>query len=222
MKAYFLYSGSPIQLTPYGIHLSIKRFQFHFKMLHSQKSIEKILSDIERDVKQDLDYNTKRSSIWELHQSAPESLKQRLVKILPLELFLGDESFEEDATKMKTIEPDLQAEIEKRMPTLDNILEERDIDVDSAFELMSRAYQEVRLRSEESGSESHQRFREKKVNWIAEYVKKLRRHRVQWDSKLYRDAAKNWHKKSMIENGNEKQDDPWAFLNLFFPLQLRR
>lgn len=168
-------------------------------MLHSRKSLDIILGDIEAKVKHDLDFNEQRSSIAELHQSVPESLKQRLLQLLPADLFAGDDTFEEDRTKMKTIEPDLQAEIARRLPTLDDILEERDVSVDGVLDLMSRAYQGVKLRSEKS--QVGGRHNEKKVNWIADYVKKLRRHRVQWNSKLYRDNAANWHKKSMIENG---------------------
>lgn len=175
-------------------------------MLNSRKSIDKILSSIEKDVIQDLDYDKKRSNISELHQSVPEPLKQRLLKLLPVELFSGDDTFEEDKTKMKTIEPDLQAEIQRRLPTLDNILEERDVSVDGVLDLMSRAYKEVKLRSDD-GQVAGGRYQEKKVNWIANYVKKLRRHRVQWNSKLYRDNANNWHKKSMIENGKMRSDD---------------
>lgn len=169
------------------------------------KSLTELFSEIELEVERELDFNVKRSNIWELHQSLPDSLKRRVAHLLPTELFEGDECFEVDPTKAKHIEPDLQAEIERRLPTLDNILEERDVSVDGALELMSRAYKEVKLRSQDSG-ESHLRFKEaKKVNWIAGYVKKLRRHRIQWDSKLYRDnAAKDWHRKSMIENGELK------------------
>lgn len=164
----------------------------------------KLLREIETQVKRDLDFNKKRSSIVQLHQSVPESLKQRLVKLLPPQLFSGDETFEEDQTKTKAVEPDLQAEINQRMPTLDNILEERDVSVDGALELMSLAYKSVNLKSGDS-EPPHSRYNAKKVNWIADYVKKLRRHRIQWDSKLYRDdAPKNWHKKSMIDNGERE------------------
>lgn len=136
----------------------------------------------------------------ELHQSVPEALKKRLLKILPENFFDGDNVFEEDKTKMKVVLPDINAEIEKRMPTLDLILEERDFPVDGVLDLMQEAYQDVQLKKDVDLT--HNRWEAKKVNWIAEYSKKkLRRHRVQWNSKLYRDNPKNWQNKSMIENG---------------------
>lgn len=173
-------------------------------MLNSRKSLDIILSEIETKVKKDLDFNEKRSAIKELHQSVPERLKTRLLKILPAETFIGDEEFEEDKTKMKTIEPDLQKEIQKRLPTTDNILEERDVSVDEALDLMQKAYQEVKL-SNSGFEDGPRRSNEKKLNWIADYVRKLKRHRVHWNSKLYRENPKNWQKKSLIENGKREE-----------------
>lgn len=178
-------------------------------MLNSRKSLEIILSEIEKEVEKDLDFNKKRSNITELHQSVPESLKTRLLKILPAEIFLGDETFEEDKTKMKTIEPDLQKEIQKHLPTTDDILEERDVSVDEALDLMQKAYQEVKLSNADldNGHPVRRRMNEKKLNWISDYVKKLKRHRVHWNSKLYRENPKNWQKKSLIENGRDNLQD---------------
>lgn len=173
-------------------------------MSKSRTNLEEILSEIVDQVKKDLDFDDKRSKITELHQSVPESLKKRLVKVLPDYFFDGDESFEVDNTKMKIIPPDLNAEIDNRMPNLNDILEERDVSVDGVLNLMQQAYQEVHLKcldDDEQERKQSRRWNEKKVNWIADYVKKLKRHRVQWDSKLYRDNPKNWQKKSMIENG---------------------
>lgn len=185
------------------LHSAIDKSQ---KMLHSLKSIEEILCEIEEQVKTELNFDLKRSRIQELHQSVPEKLKQRLakLKVLAPETFADDYTFEVDTVNMKVVEPDMEAEIEKRMPTLDAVLEERDISVDSVLELMSRAYKDVHLKCDaEEDWDLHPRHRQKKVNWIAEYIGKLRRHRVQWPSKIYKNdnSSKNWHKKSMIENG---------------------
>lgn len=170
-------------------------------MLNSRKSLDLILSEIERQVKEDLDFDEKRNKISELHQSVPEDLKKRLSKILPTDIFAGDEAFEEDKTKMKVVEPDLQEEIKKHIPHLNDILEERDVSVDGALSLMQQAYTEIDLTIDDPQGQRERLRNAKTVNWIADYVRKLRRHRVQWDSKLYRDNPQNWQKKSMIENG---------------------
>lgn len=172
-------------------------------MLNSRKSLDIILSEIEEQVKKDLDYDEKRNKIGELHQSVPEPLKRRLTKILPPEIFAGDEAFEEDKTKMKVVEPDLEAEIRNQLPRLNEILDEQDIsaNVDGALNLMQQAYKEIELTIDDQEGQRERLRQAKKVNWIADYVRKLRRHRVQWDSKIYRDNPQNWQKKSMIENG---------------------
>lgn len=183
-------------------------------MLHSRKSLDIILADIEHQVKHDLDISERRTAATsELHQCVPEKLKQRLVKLLPQTLFDGDDVFEEDKTKMKTIEPDLQAEIKRHLPHLNDILDEKDVSVDCALELMSRGYKEMRLRSDNTTTTSRHRFKERQVNWIAAYAQKLKRHRVQWNSKLYRDnAAKNWANKSMIENSKKSRGLSHSYL----------
>lgn len=157
------------------------------------------IKTIENRVKDEFDFNRKRDNIRELHQSVPERLKKRLLKILPAEIFQGDEVFEEDDVKMKSIERNILEEIKQRYPKVDDIIQERSIEVDSLFELMQEDYEDVKLKSVDNGKLIGGRNRDVKLNWIAEYTKKLSRHR-EWNSKIYREP-KNWQKKTLIDNG---------------------
>lgn len=165
-------------------------------MATASQILENIKFKIETKVKKN---SNKIYQAAELHACVPDRLRERVEKILTRNIFEGDDVFEEDTTKMRIIAPNLDREILKNLPNLNDILEERDISADKALDLMQFKYRELKLAADERVAT--RKVNEKQLSWLAEYVRERRGHRVIWKSKMYRDAdPKRWHQQSMIQN----------------------
>lgn len=168
-------------------------------MLKSRKSIENIITQIEKDAKIAVGHNPKESRVKDLHQCVPEPLKRRLERILPEEFMDFLDPFEIDETQLKEEERNLGKEIAELMPTLDDVLEERDIPLNEMMLLLEADHKKLDLDIEQTPKT---RREQKQVNWIADYyLQQLKSHRVKWKSKLYQDNPKKWFDKPLIENG---------------------
>lgn len=133
----------------------------------------------------------------DLSQCLPDDLYDRVAKIIPLP-FVKHDSFEE---RKKIQFKDLLMELD---PTLAMKLDEG-LSEDEIAEMIEKYEQNRPVEINIEPRIPERKLHQQNINWIADYVKKMKKERIVWQTKLFKDN-KEIHEKPLYEQTEELID----------------